>query len=76
MRASGAGAGGYVMYDKLEGVENVTRAGTTAERSPPSSVTGTPIRRPFREHSELGKIVAVFRRYKEVLNRVGRVASY
>ena len=58
------------MYDKLKGVEQ-RYLELEQQLSDPAVISSRDAyQKAVREHSELGKIVAVFRRYKEVLNRV------
>jgi peptide chain release factor 1 len=66
----GCWAGGMAMYDKLEGVEQ--RYVELEQQLSDPAVIGNreAYQRAVREHAELGKIVPVFRRYKDVLQRV------
>jgi peptide chain release factor 1 len=58
------------MYDKLEGVEQ-RFVELERQLSDPAIIGNREVyQKTVREHSELGKIVTVFRRYKEVLGRI------
>ena len=58
------------MYHKLEGVEQRYDQLEQCLSDPSFIANRDAYQKAVREHSELGKIVAVFRRYKEVVNRV------
>ncbi|MGE5255062.1 MAG: peptide chain release factor 1 [Hyphomicrobiales bacterium] len=58
------------MYDKLEGVEQ-RFVELERQLSDPAVIGNREVyQKTVREHSELGKIVTVFRRYKDVLGRI------
>jgi peptide chain release factor 1 len=58
------------MYDKLEGVER-RFVELESQLSDPAVIGNRDLyQKTVREHSELGKIVTVFRRYNEVENRI------
>jgi peptide chain release factor 1 len=62
--------GTETMYDKLEGVEQ-RFVELERQLSDPAIIGNREVyQKTVREHSELGKIVTVFRRYKEVLGRI------
>jgi len=58
------------MYDKLEGVEQRYIELEQRLSDPTVIANRDAYQRAVREHSDLGKIVVAFRRYKEIVNRV------
>jgi peptide chain release factor 1 len=58
------------MYDKLEGVEQRFLELERQLSDPAVIAQRDAYQKAVREHSELGKLVAVFRRYREVLGRM------